>query len=148
MLSSFSFTDVQHESLVGGDIPRIVADGDRGFEHASHFPIFTTHIEFEVRDVAMFMQQSFQPLAVRSVYVKRTGDVDVEQFFAGIVTGHSKQRVVEIQEAPLRSGNEYPFLYVRDQSAIFFFCALAVGNVLKNMDGAQWISRGVGEGGI
>ncbi len=93
----------------------------------------------------MLLQQFLQPLAIGTIRVERRRNIHGHQFLAGLITRHSQQRIVEIQEASLRSGDKHTFLNTGDQRAVFFLGALSIGNILQNVHGSElqagWICK-------
>src|SRR5437016_395132 len=97
----------------------------------------------------MLLQKLLEPFAIGGIGIERGRNVDSQQFLAVLVAGHSKKGIVEIQEAPLGSGDKHAFLNAGDERTVFFLRALSIGDVLQNVDGSElqptWIrKRGVG----
>src|SRR6266852_2938299 len=141
--------NVEQETLVRYHVTGGIADRDGRFQHGAYFAVLAPHFEFEIGYLAVLLQEPFEPFAIGAFSIERGRNVDPHQVLAVLIAGHSKKRVVEIQEAPLGRGNEHPFLNAGDQRTVFFLRAFAIGDVLQNVDGSElrsaWIrKRGIG----
>ena len=85
----------------------------------------------------MLLQKLREPFAIGCIGVERSGNVDPQQLLAVLIAGHSKKRVVEIQETPLGRGDEHAFLNAGDQGTVFFLGAFSIGDVLQDVDGSE-----------
>src|SRR5712664_371651 len=141
--------NVEQKTLIGGHVARGIPDRDGRLQHGTYFAVLTPHFEFEIGNRAVLLQEFLEPFAIGTVGIKRGGNVHLQQLLAVLVAGHSKKRIVEIQETPLRRGDKYAFLNAGDERTVFFLRALAIGDVFKNVDGSElqatWVrKRGVG----
>ena len=85
----------------------------------------------------MLIQELLEPFAVGAVRVKRCGNIQCQQLLTALKSGHSKKRIVEIEEAALRRGNKHAFLNAGYQGAVFFLRALAIGDVLQDVNSPE-----------
>ena len=141
--------NVEQETLVRYHVAGGIADRDGRFQHGAYLAVLAPHFEFEVGYLAVLLQEPFEPFAIGAFGIERGRNVDPHQLLAVLIAGHSKKRVVEIQEAPLGRGNEHTFLNAGDERTVFFLGAFSIGDVLQNVDGSElrsaWIrKRGIG----
>src|SRR6266851_5433305 len=85
----------------------------------AYFAVLTAHFEFEVGDLALLLQEPLKPFAIRALGIERRGNIYSQQLLAVLIAGHSKKRIVEIQEAPLGSGDKHAFLNAGYQRTVF-----------------------------
>src|ERR1700687_2607388 len=141
--------NVEQETLVRYHVAGGIADCDGRLQHGAYFAVLAPHFEFEIGYLTVFLQKLFEPFAIGAFGIERGWNVDPQQLLAVLIPGHSKKRVVEIQEAPLRRGDKHAFLNAGDQRTVFFLCAFAIGDVLQDVDSSElqstWIrKRGIG----
>ncbi len=130
-LSLLSLGDVQDETLISGRVSCGIPDGHGGLEHGANFAILAAHFELEIGNGTVLQQEFLEPFAIGGIGIKHGRNVNGHQLLAGLVAGHSKKSLIEIEEPALRRGNEDAFLHTSNEAAIFFFRPLAIGNVLQ-----------------
>ena len=94
------------------------------------------------------MQELLESFAIRAVGVEGGGNVQCQQLLAVFKPGHSKKGIVEIQKAALGRGDEHAFLNAGHQRAVFLLRALAVGDVLQDMNSTELQSTRIGKCGV
>ena len=129
-------------------MPGGIAHGGGRFENIANLAVFAAHFKFEVRYRAMFLKQAPQTVPLRTIYKKLRGDVQGQQLFAGVISGHPQHGVVEIQKPAVRRGDEDAFLNAGDQYAVFILGAFAFGNVFQDVHHSQLFTAGIGKCGI
>src|SRR6266481_565451 len=141
--------NVEQETLIRRHVAGGIPYRDGRLQHGAYFAVLAPHFEFEIGDPTMLLQKFLEPFAIGAIGIERGGNVDLQQLFTVLVAGHSKKRIVEIQEASLGRGDKYAFLDAGDERTVFFLRAFSLGDVLQNVDGSElqatWIrKRGVG----
>ena len=147
MLGPLSFRDVQEKSLIRRDHAGRFPHSNGGFRDRTDFAVVCTQFEFEIRHGAVIVEQFFQTFAILRIHVERR-DIEGKKRFAGRVTTNALERVVKIKKSALRGRNKNTFLNVRNESAILFFSAFPVRDVLQNVDRSQLAPARIGKRGI
>src|ERR1700687_4315706 len=129
--------NVEQETLIRRHVAGGIPDSDGRLQHGAYFAVLAPHFEFEIGDLTVLLQEFLEPFAIGAVGIERGGNVDLQQLVAVLVAGHSKKRIVEIQEASLGRGDKYAFLNAGDERTVFFLRAFSVGDVLQNVNGSE-----------
>src|SRR6266705_2129002 len=147
-LGLLSLGDVQDETLISGHVSCGIPYGHRGLEHGAYFAVLAAHFELEIGNRTVLQQEFLEPFAIGGIGIKGGRNVNGHQVLAGLVAGHSKKRLIEIEEPALRRGNEDAFLHTRNEAAIFFFRPLSIGNVFQYVDCSELAPAWVRKGGV
>ena len=117
--------------MISGRVSCGIPDGHRRLKHNAYFAILAAHFELEIGNGTVLQQEFLEPFAIGGIGIKHGRNVNGHQLLAGLVAGHSKKSLIEIEEPALWRGNEDPFLHTCNEAAIFFFRPLAISNVLQ-----------------
>src|SRR6266550_2526825 len=140
--------NIEQETLVRYHVAGGIADRDGRLQHGAYFAVLAPHFEFEIGYLTVLLQEPFEPFAIGAFGIERGRNVDPHQLLAVLIAGHSKKRIVEIQEAPLGRGDKHAFLNTGDERTVFFLRAFAIGDVLQDVDGSKLQSTWIGKRGI
>ena len=93
----------------------------------------------------MLLQESLEPFAVRAIGIECGGNIYRQQLIAVFIAGHSKKRIVKVQESSLGRGNKHAFLNAGHQRAVLFLRALSIRDVFQDVHGSElqstWIRK-------
>ena len=78
------------------------------------------------------------------MHIDLASDIDLKKLFAGLVSEHADQGIVDLDETALGSGEKDAFLNGVEQLAIAPLRFLPIGNVLEDMNGLLVIGTLVG----
>src|SRR5262249_40229505 len=136
-LEVLDLRDVEEDAAVLQNLALSVADHEGILKCVDHASVATAQGDLKIADRAFLVKLSADFITLLAGDVDLVLQVELQDFFARLITQHAHQRVIHLDEVPFGRRKKDAFLHVVEELAVTSLGLAPIGNVFEDVDGLQ-----------